>query len=177
MNAIIEKSLKAISISNQNERKRITMSYSEITNQSLSQRDLMEAKERLRQQLTILAENQKRLLSCFNKQKELSQRSAKQQQQQQQQQQSVGSVDDSQSIHNQVTDDVSMCCTATSNVTNDDTEVLLTSSQPMVASTGSTDFAQPVGLDALINQRLLKPDKDCLSCTLMVGNIRQLLYL
>ncbi len=191
----IEKSLKAVSSANQNERKAISVSYSEITNQTLSQKQLMDAKQELREKLTILADRQKRLLSCFNKQKDLGTRIIKYKETIHQQQPVIiqnqpqsDSLAESQSTLNIQSQGIYKVC-RTKGSGNGDHQLSLNNSQPLNSATSSSgdggtggvsgaggevsgaDFAQPVKLDALISRNLLKPNTNCLSCSLMVSYI------
>ena len=67
----LEESLRNISLANQNERKEIAAIYSQ-SSQSLSQEDVTRTNDMLRQQLQLLAEKQRMLLTCFTKQKQIA---------------------------------------------------------------------------------------------------------
>ena len=67
----LEESLRNISLANQNERKEIAAIYSQ-SSQSLSQEDVTRTNDMLRQQLQLLAEKQRMLLTCFAKQKQIA---------------------------------------------------------------------------------------------------------
>lgn len=67
----IERRLKSVSESHQEERKKLVSVHASLS-QSLSQEAAMQGSTSLRAQLVSLSARQKQLLQCFTKQKELS---------------------------------------------------------------------------------------------------------
>ena len=91
--ATIAHQLKAISVANQAERKKLASEHSNLS-QSQSQVEMMEHGQSIRQQLLNLANRQKKLLQCFRTEKEVNKKlnTLCQQQKQQQQQQKQASL-------------------------------------------------------------------------------------
>ena len=160
----IEKYLKDIRLSNQDERKRIAESYSKL---KMSEKDSSNIKERLRNQLLALASRQKHLLSCFTKQNELSKTIT------QKKEELISKVTSLQPQPNPM-------LPPPITISDDDMQSLSVRDDlsQVTQSTISTitDYCQPVSLDALVNHKNLKPGNNCLSCVLMVCVLKKLLF-
>ncbi len=153
----IEKYLKDISLSNQDERKRIAESYSQL---NMSDKESSKIKERLKNQLLALTSRQKLLLSCFTKQKVISKAVT---------QKKEDLIPKETSLQPQTNPmppppiDISDDDMQSSSVRDDLSQAVTQST-----ITTTTGYCQPVSLDALVNHKYLQPGKNCLSCVLMV---------
>ena len=172
--AAIESDLKHISLSNQESRKALASAFSTLSQMQDQQEDMEERKKNLKDQLTSLSCKQKKLLECFVKQKSIMTKLNRLHQTREK----AGNV--TQGVEDPRKRLLSSMPTTKSGPAEPSasvaaaTVISTTATQSTVASAAGTqpnphlDLAQPVPLASLVKHGLIKPQKDCFTCALMV---------